>query len=59
MELKSCHVFYYLYYCRLTSEETLAENSVVYGGVCNRRLAKEKPAAQTLQIDFLSKVRFD
>ena len=40
----------------LTVEETLAENSVIYGGVCNRRLAKEKPAAQTLQIDFLSKV---
>ena len=60
MELKSCWVFHYLYHChcRLTSEETLAENSVVYGGVCNRRLAKEKPAAQTLQIDFLSKVSF-
>ena len=42
--------------CRLTAEETLAENSVVYGGVCNRRLAKERPAPQTAQIDFLSKV---
>lgn len=42
--------------CRLTAEETLAENSVVYGGVCSRRLAKERPAPQTLQIDFLSKV---
>ena len=41
---------------RLTAEETLAENSVIYGGVCNRRLAKERPAPQTLQIDFLSKV---
>ena len=44
--------------CRLTAEETLAENSVVYGGVCSRRLAKERPAPQTLQIDFLSKVCF-
>ena len=42
--------------CRLTAEETLTENSVVYGGVCSRRLAKERPAPQTLQIDFLSKV---
>ena len=42
--------------CRLTAEETLTENSVVYGGLCTRRLAKERPAAQTLQIDFLSKV---
>ena len=42
--------------CRLTAEETLTENSVVYGGLCSRRLAKERPAAQTLQIDFLSKV---
>ena len=34
----------------------MLENSVIYGGNCNRRLAKEKPAPQTLQIDFLSKV---
>jgi len=42
--------------CRLTSDESLEEHSVIYGGNCNRRLAKEKPAPQTLQIDFLSKV---
>ena len=37
-------------------EETLAENSVVYGGGCDRRKAADRPAPQTLQIDFLSKV---
>jgi len=42
--------------CRLTVEETLAENSVVYGGSCDRRKAADRPAPQTLQIDFLSKV---
>jgi len=42
--------------CTLTVEETLAENSVVYGGGCDRRKAADRPAPQTLQIDFLSKV---
>jgi len=42
--------------CSLTVEETLAENSVVYGGGCDRRKAADRPAPQTLQIDFLSKV---
>ena len=42
--------------CRLTTEETLAENCVVYGGSCDRRQAADRPAPQTLQIDFLSKV---
>jgi dynactin-6 len=36
--------------------ETLAEHSVVHGGGCDRRQAADRPAAQTLQIDFLSKV---
>jgi len=44
--------------CHLTVEETVGENSVVYGGGCDRRQAADRPAAQTLQIDFLSKVPF-
>ena len=42
--------------CRLTTDEVLAENTVIYGGQCSRRAAKERPAPQHLQIDFLSKV---
>jgi len=42
--------------CRLTTAETLPENFVVYGANCERRQAADRPAAQTLQIDFLSKV---
>ncbi|XP_023321861.1 dynactin subunit 6 [Eurytemora carolleeae] len=42
--------------CRLTTEETLEENIVVYGGDCRRRKAGDKPVSQILQIDFLSKV---
>ena len=46
----------YTAHCRLTVEETLSEHSVVYGGSCERRRAADRPAPQTLQIDFLSKV---
>ena len=42
--------------CQLTAQEVLAEQSVIYGGQCARRQAKERPAPQNLQIDFLSKV---
>eukprot|EP00088_Acartia_fossae_P032766 TRINITY_DN33511_c0_g1_i1.p1 TRINITY_DN33511_c0_g1~~TRINITY_DN33511_c0_g1_i1.p1 ORF type:complete len:185 (+),score=17.25 TRINITY_DN33511_c0_g1_i1:38-592(+) len=42
--------------CKLTTEETLEENIVVYGGDCRRRKAGDKPVPQQLQIDFLSKV---
>ena len=45
--------------CRLTTDEVLAENTVIYGGQCSRRAAKERPAPQHLQIDFLSKVGCD
>ena len=45
--------------CRLTTDEVLTENSVIYGGQCSRRAAKERPAPQHLQIDFLSKVSED
>ena len=42
--------------CQLTAQEVLAEQTVIYGGQCARRQAKERPAPQNLQIDFLSKV---
>jgi len=42
--------------CSLTAQEVLTEHSVISGGQCGRRLAKERPAPQHLQIDFLSKV---
>ena len=50
----NCWIF--KYDCVIQVEETLAENSVVYGGGCDRRKAADRPAPQTLQIDFLSKV---
>ena len=52
--LTDCWIFNYVSVIQV--EETLAENSVVYGGGCDRRKAADRPAPQTLQIDFLSKV---
>lgn len=42
--------------CQLTTNETLASNTVVFGKDCQRRMQSERPLAQTLQLDFLSKV---
>lgn len=42
--------------CKLTTDETLPENTVIYGNGCRRRLQHEKPAPQTFQLDFLSKI---
>jgi dynactin-6 len=42
--------------CELTTEEQLPNNTVVYGPHCYRRVHKEKPSVQILQIDFLSKI---
>ena len=42
--------------CALETGETLEENTVVFGVDARRRRQMEKPAPQTLQIDFLSKV---
>ncbi|KAF7234027.1 hypothetical protein EG68_10651 [Paragonimus skrjabini miyazakii] len=55
--------------CSLTSDETLPECMVIYGeenlllGLashfphqCHRRIASERPPAQTLQLDFLTKI---
>lgn len=42
--------------CRLTVPEKIPDNTVVFGSDCMRMIASDKPPAQTLQIDFLSKV---
>jgi dynactin-6 len=42
--------------CELTTNETLPDNTVVYGKDCQRRVQSERPVAQTLQLDFLTKV---
>ncbi|KAF5402410.1 Dynactin subunit 6 [Paragonimus heterotremus] len=42
--------------CSLTSDETLPECMVIYGEECHRRIASERPPAQTLQLDFLTKI---
>ncbi|XP_071941400.1 dynactin subunit 6-like [Antedon mediterranea] len=43
-------------FCQLTSSEVLAENTVVFGETCSRRVQAEKPQLQTLQLDFLMKI---
>lgn len=42
--------------CEVSTHEKLKENTVVYGRTCERRIQNEKPATQTLQLDFLTKV---
>ena len=42
--------------CEVTSQETLPENTVVYGRCCHRRVQGERPVPQTLQLDFLTKI---
>jgi dynactin-6 len=42
--------------CQLTTKETLAENTVIYGKDCHRRHAPERPTPQILQLDFLTKI---
>jgi len=42
--------------CQVTSEERLPENTVIYGANCERRIQSERPPAQTLQLDFLTKI---
>ena len=39
--------------CIMDIDEELSNNTVIYGPECKRRIQKEKPAAQLLQIDFL------
>ncbi|XP_060070072.1 dynactin subunit 6-like [Ylistrum balloti] len=42
--------------CSLTSNETLPDNTVIYGKECERRVQRERPPTQNLQIDFLTKI---
>ncbi|XP_048749542.1 dynactin subunit 6-like [Ostrea edulis] len=42
--------------CEVSICEVLSENSVIYGSDCQRRIAADKPPAQSLQIDFLAKI---
>ncbi|KAK3587676.1 hypothetical protein CHS0354_042460 [Potamilus streckersoni] len=42
--------------CSITSSEVMQENTVIYGADCSRRVQREKPPAQALQIDFLTKI---
>lgn len=42
--------------CNLDTDETLPENSVIYGHDCKRRVQHEKPTPQNYQLDFLNKI---
>lgn len=42
--------------CQLKGQQTLSENTVVYGRECNQRSAFEKQGSHILQLDFLRKV---
>lgn len=42
--------------CNMDVDETLPQNTVVYGPACKRRIQLEKPALQTFQLDFLNKI---
>ncbi|XP_013385637.1 dynactin subunit 6 [Lingula anatina] len=42
--------------CHVTSREVLPENTVMHGSKCERRVQAERPAPQTLQLDFLTKI---
>lgn len=42
--------------CDINYDETLAENTVIYGSKCDRRIQLEKPSIQLSQIEFLGKI---
>ncbi|XP_062511930.1 dynactin subunit 6-like [Corticium candelabrum] len=42
--------------CRVDVNETLTNNTVMYGEKCTRRTQSSHPPAQTLQLDFLTKI---
>ena len=42
--------------CEVTCNEIIPENTIIYGSNCERRIQAEKPAPQTLQLDFLTKI---
>lgn len=42
--------------CSVNTAERLPENTVIFGGDCNRRVQQERPPPQSLQLDFLTKI---
>jgi hypothetical protein len=42
--------------CSVNCDQLLSENTVIFGSDCKRRIQHEKPALQTYQLDFLSKI---
>lgn len=42
--------------CEVTSQETIPENTVIYGQSCSRRIQADRPVPQSLQLDFLTKI---
>ncbi|XP_043915404.1 dynactin subunit 6 [Protopterus annectens] len=42
--------------CEVNTCEVIAENTVIYGSDCMRRVQTEQPLPQTLQLDFLMKI---
>ena len=42
--------------CSVNCDELLPENTVIFGTDCKRRTQHEKPAQQSYQLDFLSKI---
>lgn len=42
--------------CNINYDETLAENTVIFGSRCERRIQHEKPSSQLSQIEFLGKI---
>ncbi|RWS05465.1 hypothetical protein B4U79_09718 [Dinothrombium tinctorium] len=42
--------------CVVDWDQTLDDNVVVYGPDCKTRIQSEKPIAQTMQLEFLSKI---
>lgn len=42
--------------CAVNNDGILPDNTVIFGSDCKRRIQHEKPAPQTYQLDFLSKI---
>ncbi|KAB0803271.1 hypothetical protein PPYR_00241 [Photinus pyralis] len=42
--------------CRITEEQTLKDNTIIYGSNCFQREGLDRPVTQTAQIDTLSKM---
>lgn len=42
--------------CDINYDETLPENTVIFGSNCDRRIQHEKPSSNVSQIEFLGKI---